>query len=124
MRDLDKMIDEALDAEERDLLRSIGEEPGFFAQMFGLFSGRAAWINVLLMVVQAVFFFAGVWAAWNFFESSDALTAVRWGIPAAVLLLTGLIIKLTMWPTMQTNRVIRELKRIELQIARASSRSA
>lgn len=124
MRDLDKMIDEALDTEERELLRSIGEEPGFFAQMFGLFSGTAAWINVLLMVVQAVFFFAGVWAAWNFFESADALTAVRWGIPAAVLLLTGLIIKLSMWPTLQTNRVIRELKRVELQIARASTRNA
>ena len=120
MRDIDTMIDEALDAEERELLRSIGEEPGFFAQMFGLFTGTTAWVNVLLMIVQTVFFIAGVWAAWNFFEAGDALTAVRWGIPAAVLLLTGLIIKLTLWPTMETNRVIRELKRIELQIARSA----
>jgi hypothetical protein len=119
MRDLDKMIDEALDAEERELLRSIGEEPGFFAQAFGVFSGPTAWVNILLMVVQAAFFIGGVWAAWNFFEAGDALTAVRWGLPAAVLLLTALILKLTLWPTMETNRVIRELKRIELQIARS-----
>lgn len=120
MRDLDHMIDEALDAEERALLRSIGEEPGFFAQAFGIFSGRTAWVNALLMVVQAALFIAGVWASWNFFEAGDALTAMRWGFPAAVLLLMALIIKLSIWPTMQTNRVIRELKRIELQIARAS----
>jgi hypothetical protein len=124
MRDLDQMIDEALDAEERDLLRSIGEEPGFFSQAFGVFAGPAAWVNVLLAFIQGVFFIAGVWAAWNFFAAADTLSAVRWGIPAAVLLLTSLIIKMALWPTFQANRVIRELKRLELQVARASSRAA
>ena len=52
MRDVDQMIDEALDAEERDLLRSIGEEPGFFSQAFGMFSGPTGWVHVLLMIVQ------------------------------------------------------------------------
>jgi hypothetical protein len=124
MRDLDQMIDEALDAEERDLLRSIGQEPGFFGQALGLFAGPAAWVNVLMAVIQVIFFFAGVWAAWNFFAAGDTLAALRWGIPAAVLLLTSLIIKMALWPTFQANRVIRELKRLELQVARASSRAA
>ena len=119
MRDLDQMIDEALDAEERDLLRSIGEEPGFFAQAFGLFGGSAGWVNVLLMFVQGALFIAGVWAAINFFNAGDPLTALRWGLPAGVLLLTALTIKMSMMPTLQANRVIRELKRLELQVARA-----
>lgn len=123
MRDLDQMIDEALDAEERDLLRSIGEEPGFFSQTFGIFRGPAAWVNVLLMAVQGLVFIAGVWAAWNFFRAEDALTALRWGLPAAVLLLMSLMIKMGLLPTMQANRVIRELKRLELQIARASQKA-
>ena len=120
MRDLDQMIDEVLDAEERDLLRNIGAEPGFFSQAFGVFTGPAAWVNLLLAVIQSVFFIAGVWAAWNFFQAADALAAVRWGLPALLLLLTGLIIKMALWPTLQTNRVLRELKRLELQVARAS----
>lgn len=120
MQDLDAMIDEALDAEERELLRRIGEEPGFFAQASGIFSGATAWVNVLLMFVQAGLFVAGVWTAWNFFQADEAFTALRWGLPSAVLLLMALVIKLSLWPTIQTNRVIRELKRIELQIARAS----
>ena len=123
MRDLDMMIDEALDAEERELLRSIGGEPGFFAQVFGIFGGATGWVNLLLMVVQGALFMGGVWAAWNFFEAADALTALHWGLPAAVLLLMALIIKLSMWPTIQSNRVIRELKRLELQLARASHKS-
>ena len=51
------------------------------------------------------------------------MTALRWGIPAGVLLLMSLMIKMGMWPTLQANRVIRELKRLELQIARASQRT-
>ena len=120
MRNLDEMIDEALVSEERDLLREIGEEPGFFAQAFGIFTGPAAWVNVLMAIVQTAFFVAGVWAAWNFFEATDPLTALRWGLPAAVLLLTSLIVKLSLWPVMQTNRILREIKRLELRIARAS----
>lgn len=123
MRDLDQMIDEALGQEERDLLKSIGEEPGFFAQAFGLFGGSAGWVNLLLMFVQGAVFIAGVWAAFNFFQAGDPLTALRWGLPAGVLLLMSLIIKMGMWPTLQTNRVIRELKRLELQVARSSRKA-
>ncbi len=47
------------------------------------------------------------------------LTALRWGLPTAVPLLMSLTIKMALWPSIQTNRLMRELKRIELQIARA-----
>jgi hypothetical protein len=118
MRDMDEMIDEALDAEERELLRSIGEEPGYFRQIFGIFGGRLGFVHVLLMIVQGGAFLGGAWATWRFYSAADTLDALHWGLPAAVLLLMSLMIKLSMWPTIQTNRVLRELKRIELQIAR------
>jgi hypothetical protein len=118
MRDVDMLIDEALDAEERELLRSIGEEQGFFTQIFGLFRGRLGWMSMAMIGAQAVTFIGGVWAAWRFFEAGDALTALRWGLPAAVLLLTSTLIKMTLYPTIHVNRLMRELKRIELQIAR------
>ena len=120
MRDLDSMIDEALSAEERELLRSIGEEPGFFGQALGLFGGRTGWVTGVMVAVQSVLFVGGVWAAFGFFQAPDALGALRWGLPAATLMLMSLIIKMSMWPTLETNRVIRELKRLELQIARSS----
>ena len=51
---IDAMIDEALDAEERELLRQIGEEPGYFRQIFGLFDGRLGWVSWLIMFWQTV----------------------------------------------------------------------
>lgn len=119
MRDIDAMIDEALGEEERALLHSIGEEPGFFGQALGVFAGPTGWVSMVMMGAQAVTFIAGVWAAWHFFEAEDSLTALRWGLPGTVLLLMSLMIKMAVWPQMHINRVMRELKRIELQIARS-----
>lgn len=118
MRDIDELIDRAVDEEERELLRSIGEEPGFFGQVFRIFRGPTGWVWVVMMIVQAVLFLAGAWAGWHFFEATDALSAVRWGLPATVLLISALTIKLSMVPTMETNRLLRELKRVEWQLAR------
>lgn len=120
MRDIDRLIDEALDAEERELLNRIGEEPGWFSQILGIFGGRTGWMNMVLMGAQTVAFVAGVWAAVHFFQAGDALTALRWGLPAAVLVLLAATIKLAMWPAVHTNRLLLEMKRIELQIARGA----
>ena len=45
------------------------------------------------------------------------LSALHWGLPAAVLVLMALIIKLGMMPELQANRLMRELKRLQLQAA-------
>jgi hypothetical protein len=117
MRDIDKMIDEAIGAEERKILAQIGPERGHFGQLADMFTGPSWWISITLMIAQSVMFIAGAWAAWEFYQATDPLTALHWGLPAAVLVLGSLIVKLSMWPTMHTERIIRELKRIELQIA-------
>jgi hypothetical protein len=119
MRDVDNLIEEALGREESEILKQIGEEPGFFGMAFGLFSGRLGWVNILLMVVQGVTFLAGAYAAWMFFEAGDAVSQLRWGLPSAVLLILSTMIKIGMWPNIHADRLMRELKRIELQLARA-----
>lgn len=112
----DQMIDQALAAEERDLLRRIGDDSGHVQQALSLFAGRAGWISGLLLVVQAVMFIAGLWAGWLFFQAEDALAALHWGLPSAVLLVMSLMLKLALWPVMQTNRLLVALKRLELLV--------
>jgi hypothetical protein len=119
MQDLDKLIAEALSNEEQEILARIGEEPGFFGMAFGLFSGRLGWVNMVMVAAQALTFVAGAYAAWMFFEAADAVTQLRWGLPSAVLLILSTMIKMSMWPEVHANRLMRELKRIELQLAHA-----
>ena len=120
MRDLDGLIDEALSKEERELLNRIGEDPGFFGMALGLFGGKLGWVNGLLMLVQGVIFLAGVYAAWRFFQAAEPVTQLRWGFPAAVLLIVSTMIKMSMWPGIHADRLMRQLKRIELRLARSA----
>jgi hypothetical protein len=117
MQDIDKMIEEALDGEEQALFRETVREPGFFEEAFSLMAGPNGWVNVVMMVVQATLFIAGLWAGWRFFEAETPLSALHWGLPAAVLVLAALIVKTAMMPEMQANRLMRELKRLQLQAA-------
>lgn len=120
MRDLDKMIEETLEAEERELLRSIGEQPGFVERALGMFGAGVKWMVALMMVGQTLLFLGGVWTTWNFFEATDPVAQLRWGLPAAVLLLASLAVKLAVAPPIHANRIMCELKRIELHLARAA----
>ncbi len=117
---LDEMIDAALNAEERELLHQLGDEPGYFTQAFGLFGGKLGWVTWLMMTAQILMFAAAVYLAVQFFRAEEPLEALKWGLPSAVLLIQALLIKLTLWPSLQANRVIREVKRLELQIARSN----
>lgn len=111
------MIEEVVGAEERELLRRMGEEPGYLEQAVGLFRGPTAWVNLVLMLTQTAAFVAGVWAAWHFFGSDDVLAALHWGLPAAVLLLASLVLKMALWPTIHLHRLLKEVKLVQLQLA-------
>ena len=116
MRNVDEILREAMSEEERDLIARL-PEPGLFGSAAGLFTGGLGWVNVVLMVVQGVAFIAGAWAAWCFFEASDTYAQLRWGFPAMTLLLMSALLKTMMWPAVHADRVIREVKRLELQLA-------
>lgn len=120
MQEVDDLIDEAIDAEERELLRSIGNEPGFVERMLGMTGPEMVWMVWVMMLLQTLIFVGGLYAAWMFFEASEPVNQLRWGLPAAVLLLMALQIKLAVPPAIQTKRLMRELKRLELQIVRSA----
>ncbi|WP_373477001.1 DUF6768 family protein, partial [Sphingorhabdus sp.] len=52
---------------------------------------------------------------WQFYEATDIMTALHWGLPSVAMLITSLMIKLALWPVIQTNRVLLALKRLELK---------
>ena len=111
-------ITRALKDEEEALLRSIAEDPGHIDQIAAVITARSGWVAMVLLVAQSLLFLAGAWAAWNFFQADEPLSALRWGLPASVLLLASLMLKLSLWPAMHAQRQLQVLKRIELRLAR------
>ncbi len=120
MSKLDRLIEEALSKDDEDILRETGEL-GWFALGASQFTGKLGWVAWVLMTVQTVLFLAGAWAAWKFFAAGDVLTALKWGLPAVTLLVLATILKTSLMPQIQADRILRELKRVELMIAHRSS---
>lgn len=118
MSDLDEMIRNALDDEEQGLLHELEREPGFFERAFGTFAGPAGWANLILMVAQAVFFLAGVWFAWVFYQQDSVIEALRWGLPALVLLIVAPVLKMGLMPVMEGQKLARDIRRLELRVER------
>ena len=116
MKNIDDLIGKALTEEDRALLASQAE-PGYPAQAFGLFRGPMAGIMWLVNVAGGAAFLAGAYAIWQMFATADALIAVRWGVGALFLFQITTLCKTFMGNQMQTNRMLRELKRLELQVS-------
>ena len=121
MDDLDRKIEAALSAEDRDLLAKFGEQ-GVLGQWLGVYDGAVRGIAVFATVVTFALFFAAVYCGWRSFGASEAIDAARWGAGALLLMAMVGYLKLWFWLRMESNRVLREIKRLELQIARANSR--
>lgn len=117
MSDLDERIAEALSEEDREILSQYDEE-GLFDQLRGLFSGKMGWMAAIMIVVGIIVTFVGIYAAWKFLTVDDTTAMIRWGGLAWSLFTTQIMLKLWSWMRMGDNRVIREIKRLELQIAR------
>ncbi|NOX94986.1 MAG: hypothetical protein GXP04_07785 [Alphaproteobacteria bacterium] len=117
MDDLDRKIEEALNEEDRSLMSEFGEQ-GLWAQLGGLFQGKLAWFTAIIFIIATITVAIGLYAAWKFATVDDMTAMVRWGGLAWAGLTVQMMIKLWSWMRMESNRVIREVKRLELQIAR------
>ncbi|MEO0912390.1 MAG: DUF6768 family protein [Pseudomonadota bacterium] len=116
MSKLDRMIEEALEGEDKRVFAETGEL-GYFALGLSQFGGKLGWVTWVIMLLQGAMFLAAVWCGIRFFGAVEVLAAVKWGISGAVLSLMAIQLKLSLMPQMQADRVIREVKRLELLVA-------
>ena len=121
MSELDRKIEEALSEQDRALMAQFGEQ-GLMGQLGGMFQGKLAWLSAVTFIVGLAMFILGVYAAVQFATASEIIPMLRWGALAWVGFLGITMIKLWSWMRMETNRTLREIKRLELQIARKGAK--
>lgn len=123
MNDLDRQIQEALDAEDRALMDRFDEQ-GLLSQAFSVYQGKQAWIAVIATISMFGIFVAAIYSGWRFFGAEEAMAAIRWGAAAWFFMIMVAFMKVWFWMRMETNRILREVKRIELQVARMQAKQA
>ncbi|MGE4072764.1 MAG: DUF6768 family protein [Lysobacterales bacterium] len=116
MSKLDDLMKQALSKEDQELLARHGE-PGYFAQAFGLFRGPLSWVIWLVYAVILVASVLSFCAFWQVYISADALSAVKWATLGLVLAQVVMMGKNFMAQHLETGRMLREIKRVELQVS-------
>lgn len=118
MSKIDDMIDEALSEEEQALLEHYAGEPGYIRQALGLFQGRLGWVMWFVGIVQVLLFFAALYCLWELSTEPELMNAFRWGVGAVILVQLSTLLRGFMGMQFEANRVLREIKRLELRLMR------
>ncbi len=116
---IDQQIKQALDEELKGIKSEndrIDSNP--FKQMKASFSGKMGWMYGLVIFVSSLFFVGLLYCAYQFYHAQEVKALISWGIGIIVLALFTQISKMWYWTEMGHNRVIREVKVLELQVAR------
>ena len=122
MSKLDEAINDTLSKEDAEFLSRFEKEPGFSQQMFGILRGPMAWIYWLFLMFAVPFAFLGIYAGWKFTTEPDLVAMIRWGGLTAFCLAILITVRIVFFLQINTNQVLRELKRVELQVARVNAR--
>ena len=90
-------------------------EPKNIAEEFFLsFRTRQRWLSALLILANFGTLVGVAWAVYEFCRTSEIIDALRWGGVALAFFFVFVVLKIWFWLEIHTNRVLREVKRVEL----------
>jgi len=122
MNELDKKIKEALQGEDAKWMEQLEQEPSMFEMVLEIYRGKHVWLNVLTTFIMIVFFFLAVYSAVQFFNSTETRDMIMWASAMLFFMSGTSMMKVWCWMEMNKNSITREIKRLELQIARLANR--
>ena len=118
---IDKIIKEALTQEEAKFYDEL-EEQNLFQMVGGIFKGKLGWLIVIMNIMTVVFFGLFVYCVVQFFETNNTNELIKWGLGSLVFLISISMLKLFVWMQMDKNALLREMKRLELQVLSLSGK--
>jgi hypothetical protein len=107
-------IDEKIKAALQRQGEAAADEPNLAEEVITAFRGRHRLIHGVMLVVSLAFLALTVWAGFRFQAAEVVREQVLYGAIGFAALLFISFIKVWFWLEMHTNRVLRELKRVEL----------
>lgn len=119
--DIDKLIKETLTQEEAKFYDEL-EEQNVLQMIGGLFQGKNKWLLLVMNIIILIFFGLFIYCLVQFFNVSETKDLLKWGFGSVLFLFGVSMLKIFAWMQMDKNALIRELKRLELQVSSLSGR--
>src|SRR5688572_12517472 len=123
MTNIDSAIRDAISKEDAEFLARF-EDKNPIGEALGTFSGRWGAMNIIAAVMSFALFCVFAYCAWSAFTASDVRATVIWSTGAIWASLAVAMLKIYFFMEMNKNVVLREVKRLELQVARLAARDA
>ncbi|ANP45891.1 DUF6768 family protein [Candidatus Viadribacter manganicus] len=120
MNKLDSAIRQALSAEDAAFLAKF-EDQSPLHEALGTFSGKWGVMNVFAALVTFAMFGAAVFCAWNAFTETEVRDTILWSAGVVLAMLAVAMLKMYFWMEINKNVTLREVKRLELQVARLAA---
>ena len=117
MNELDDTIRNALKSQAQHGAIDSDREPPMRTQIAETFRGRLRWLAWLAVFYRIVFLVFAVIAAIQFFRVDGTRELIAYATLFLISIVATAFIKLWFWMLLIKNSVIREIKRLELQIA-------
>lgn len=108
---VDDTIRQAVNGDSRD-------EENIIIETLRVMRGRNAWLNWICAAFSLAFFGIQVYAGYKLYIITDASDRVFWAVVFLFAAMAVGMLKLWLWMMVNRNAVIRELKRLELEVAR------
>ena len=116
--EIDDKIKEALTAEDAELYAQFALEPSLLEQGLELLQSRNRWMNALMLIVMPIFLVIGFYSLWRFFAAQEFKALMTWAMVFWMCIVAVSMNKIWAWMKMEKNNTVREIKRLELQVAR------
>ena len=120
--EIDDKIKQALAAEDAELYAQFAQEPSLLEQGLELLQSRNRWVTALVMIMTTIFLVLGFYSLWRFFAAQEIKALMSWALAFGFCMATVSMMKIWAWMEMEKNNTVREIKRLELQVARLTQR--
>ncbi len=118
MTSIDEKIKQALSEEYNEIIAEndkIDSNP--FRQMGHDFKSKMGWMYILVMILSTLFAILMFYSIYQFYYETETKSLIGWAAAIIVFGMVNQFTKMWYWAEMGRNRVIREIKLLELQIA-------
>ena len=122
MKEIDKLIRDALRDEDSELAEKLSREQRMHQVILDLYRGRNRWLAISWTILTIVMMAIGIYAAVRFYHAAVEKDMLLWGALAMFSFAMVMGVKIWGWMEMSKNEVMREIKRLELQVVHLTGR--
>ena len=121
MEDIDKLIKETLTEEETKFYDSL-EEQTIFKMVGGLYKGKNVWLIIGMHIINIIAFGFMIYCVIQTFDVENTNDLMLWIAGFFFFFIIVSMLKIFAWMQIHKNAVLREMKRLELQISSLSAK--